>query len=70
MMNPNMYLSDVWNEEEETPAANARASRTKNEPRLPHGRGRFTYTIVRLQSGCLLYQLALTKQIEERRAHD
>ncbi len=57
MMNPTLYLRDVWSAEETT-EGNARTSGGKREPRLPRRRGRFTYTVERLQSGCLLYQLA------------
>ena len=61
MMNPNVYFRDLWTEAETT-AAKARSSGGKSETRLQHGRHRFTYTIERLQSGCLVYQLTLVEQ--------
>jgi len=55
--NPDTYFREVWNEGETT-AASIRASRSKRSITLPHRPDRFTYTVERLEGGCLLYQLA------------
>jgi hypothetical protein len=57
MFNPDMSFRDVCNKQE-TADKNARGS-GKRKPWLPHGRDRFTYTVKRLQSGCLVFQLRL-----------
>jgi hypothetical protein len=61
MMNPDMYFRDTWKEEEATDET-ACSSNGKSKPRLRHGQDHFTYTVERLQGGCLLYQLALVRQ--------
>ena len=60
MMNPSLYFREVWNKEE-TADKNACAFRSKSAPRLPHGKGPFTYTVERLLSGCLVYRLDRTE---------
>ena len=62
MRNPEIYSREVRYEEETTEEAAARYPHCKSEHRLSHEKGSFTYTVERLQSGCLLYQLALIKQ--------
>src|SRR5271169_3187141 len=60
MTNPDTYFREVWNEQK-TNYARGRASRPKGSPGETFGRDRFTYTVEQLPSGCLLYQLALTR---------
>ncbi len=61
MTNPDTYFREVRNEQK-TNYASRRASRTKGSPGQTFGQDRFTYTVERLPSGCLLYQLAPIRQ--------
>ena len=64
MTNPDTYFREVWNEQK-TNYASRHASRPKRLPGQTFGRDRFTYTVEQLPGGCLLYQLALTRQTRE-----